>query len=248
MGTSIITGVSGVETTLSSTPAPLKQKQKNSISVRKMIIEADKARRPHVSDIYRELLRSLINIFSNFSYINSENDSVEVQCIFANQERAIAKQFEEQNIILPIFSVGQTTTDEDNTRGRYNSIIVANKVWDEDKQRWRRTVNLPDKPVTINYDLNIYAKYRSDLDQLLEQVRFCFNPVMEVPTKYSTVTKATIETESDIGDAQVDDKQDRILKKTLKLTLQSWIPSPKFLMTSTGEIESVISDMQVSST
>lgn len=246
MGTSIITGLSGIIDTLPES-GPMKQKQRNSITVRRMIIEADKSSSPQISDIYKDSLRSLINIFSNFSYVNSENEIVDVQCIFANQERAIAKQFEEQNIILPIFSVGQTITEEDSARGRYNAIIVQNKVWDEDKQRWRRIVNLPDKPITINYDLNIYAKYRSDLDQLLEQVRFSFNPVMEVPTRHSTVSKATITSESDVGDNQIDDKQDRVLKKSLKLTLQTWIPSPKFLMTSTGEIESVITSLEVSS-
>ena len=34
-----------------------------------------------------------------------------------------------------------------------------------------------------------------------------------------------------------NDKDDRIIKKTMNIVLRTYIPSPKFLVTSTGEIE-----------
>jgi|8_EtaG_2_1085327.scaffolds.fasta_scaffold95446_1 hypothetical protein len=238
---SILTDVSGVATTASSTPPPLKQKQRNSITVRKHLMEAERGK-TSISDVYKNTLRSMINIFSNFSYINSEMEQVEVMCIFANPERAVAKYFEEQNIILPVLSIGQTTTEEDQKRGRNNSIIVQETVWDEKKQRWRRVVSLPAKPIRIAYTLNIFSKYRADLDQLLEQIRFAFNPSLSVPTDFSTLTKAFIMSEKDIGDDEISDKQDRVLKKSLEISVETYIPSPKFLLTSTGEIEKITAE------
>ena len=240
----ILIGVSGVDTTASSLKSGYKTKQKNSIKVRQHLIEADRGK-TNISEVYKSTLRSMINIFSNFSYINSEMEQVDVMCIFANPERAVAKYFEEQNIILPVLSVGQTTTEEDQIRSRNNSIIVQETVWDETKQRWRRVVSLPPKPVTITYTLNIFSKYRADLDQLLEQVRFAFNPSLSVPTDFSTVTKAFIKSERDMGDEVISDKQDRVLKKTLDISVETYIPSPKFLLTSTGEIETIVVDPNI---
>ena len=77
----------------------------------------------------------------------------------------------------------------------------------------------------------------ANMDQILEQVRLKFNPEMQVPTKYSTIAKAFIESEEDVGSADAADKTDRVLKKTLNIVLRTYIPSPKFLITSTGKIE-----------
>ena len=74
------------------------------------------------------------------------------------------------------------------------------------------------------------------MDQILEQVRLKFNPEMNVPTEFSTLAKAFLESEDDIGSAAANDKDDRVIKKTLNITLRTYIPSPKFLVTSTGEI------------
>jgi len=40
-----------------------------------------------------------------------------------------------------------------------------------------------------------------------------------------------------VGSMTAITKEDRILKKTLNIVLRTYIPSPKFLITSTGEIE-----------
>ena len=87
------------------------------------------------------------------------------------------------------------------------------------------------------YQLNVWTKYMSDMDQILEQVRLKFNPEMEVPTKFSTLTKGLIDTEENIGKLSAGDKEDRVLQKTINITVRTYIPSPKFLVTSTGEIE-----------
>lgn len=248
MNRHVLKDLSGVGSDPELTASPIDTKQRNSLTVRKLMVEANKSSGPSISNVYKQYLRSLINIFSSFSYINSEQDKVEVACIFGGQERAIAKKFEEQNIILPVLSIVQTTTIDDMKRGRYSSVIVQEKMFDEKKQRWIRLVSLPPKPITITYTLNIFSKYRSNLDQLLEQVRYAFNPVLEVPTNLSSVAKATITNEQDTGDADTGDKQDRVLKKALTLELETWVPSPKYMLTSTGEIEILVTEAEVSDT
>jgi len=204
--------------------------------VRKVIYKMTKAR-DNVSFIYRESLRAMISEFSDIGYISSEEKWTDVKCIHANAERAIAKLKQENNIILPILSIGQTTSDNDTDRQRTESLLVNEKYWDKDKSRAIRVLSLAPRAVNVKYQLNLWAKYMSDMDQMLEQVRLKFNPEMQVPTEFSTLAKAYLESEDDVGEVTVADKADRILKKTMNIVLRTYIPSPKFLYTSTGMIE-----------
>ena len=136
-----------------------------------------------------------------------------------------------------MISVAQTISDNDDERRRYESVLVHEKYWDEEKHRAIRILSLSPRPVNINYQVNIWCKYMADMDQILEQVRLKFNPEMNVPTKYSTLAKAFINSEEAVGSMTANDKDDRVIKKTINITLRTYIPSPKFLVTSTGEIE-----------
>ena len=212
--------------------------------VRKKIFEHTKTT-TNISGIYKETLRAMISLFSSFRYINSENEPVKVKCIFANPERPIAKQFQENNIILPILSIEQLISNEDSTRVRYGSILVHEKFWDEDKQRAIRVLSVPSKAININYKINLWAKYRADLDQILEQIRFAFQPSLDVPTKFTSATKAYLEGEEDFGDVSIETGQDRLLKKGLNVKIESYVPSPKFQLTSTGEIEALVEVIEI---
>jgi hypothetical protein len=154
--------------------------------------------------------------FADIVYINSENQQIDVPCIHANAERAVAKIVQEDSIILPITSVAQTTTDNDNTRDRYESVLVHEKVWDDNKQRAIRVLSLAPRAVNIKYQLNIFGKYLSDVDQIMEQIRIKFNPEMHVPTEFSTMTRAILDSEENAGQLDVGDKQDRVIKKTMR--------------------------------
>jgi hypothetical protein len=77
----------------------------------------------------------------------------------------------------------------------------------------------------------------ADMDQILEQIRLKFNPEMNVPTKFSTIAKAFLDTEEDLGSVTAGDKEDRIIKKTFNIVFRTYVPNPKFLVTSTGKIE-----------
>ena len=204
--------------------------------IRKEIYRMTQAKN-NISFVYKESLRSMIASFNDVGYINSDNKFLEVKCIHANAERTVAKLKQENNIILPILSISQTTSENDDERRRNESVLVNEKWWDPDKNRAFRVLSLAPRPVNINYQLNIWCKYMADMDQILEQVRLKFNPEMQVPTEFSTLAKAFIFSEDDMAPLTAGDKEDRIIKKSINIIFRTYIPSPKFLITSTGKIE-----------
>jgi len=204
--------------------------------VRKLIYEMTQTKQ-NISFIYKESLRSMIASFNDVGYMDSEEKFNDIKCVHANAERAIAKLKQENNIILPILSIAQTVSDNDNTRQKNESLLVHEKLWDAEKHRAIRVLSLAPRAVNIKYQLNIWTKYMADMDQILEQIRLKFNPEMQVPTKFSTLAKAYLDSEEAIGQVIATDKEDRILKKQMSIVLRTYIPNPKFLFTSTGEIE-----------
>ena len=154
-----------------------------------------------------------------------------------NPERIVAKLKQEDNIILPIITVTQTTSDNDDKRRRYMPLLINERWWDTKKARAFRLLSFVPRPININYNINFWCKYRADIDQLLEQARLNFNPEADVNTPFSTRTKAYIVGEEDNSEASVGDTSDRVVKKTLTITVETYVPSPKFLITSTGKIE-----------
>lgn len=216
------------------------------IAIKKRVFEMTKQKH-NISFLYRESLRSMINCFNEIGYYDSEDKFVEVKCIHANAERAIAKITQEDNIILPIISIAQTISENDTNRQKYESVLVHEKYWDKKKNRAIRIVSLSPRAVNIKYQLNIWCKYLADMDQILEQIRLMFNPELIVPTSFSTLSKAHLDSEEIVGGSTARDKEDRVLQKTLSIMLRTYIPSPKFLITSTGMIEEFNSEIQIGS-
>lgn len=191
-----------------------------------------------VQRVYKETLRELLNIFNSTYYTDGNGKQVKILCIPSNQERPVASQFPGNNIILPSLSVGETSTSNSDERRKYSPMLVHEKYWDEDKQRAVRILSLAPRPINISYKLNIWTKYQEDMDQIKEYVFLLFNPDLEIATQHNYNTKAFLEGESDISEIDVPDSKDRILKKTITFKVETYIPSPKFLYTSTGKIES----------
>ena len=191
----------------------------------------------NIPRIYKETLRAIIHLFNNLYILDSEEKIIKVKCMHGNPERVVAKLKQEDNIILPIVTVTQTTSDNDDNRRRYTPLLVHERYWDTKKERAYRLLSFMPRPVNINYNINFWCKYRADVDQLLEQARLNFNPDADINTPFSTRTKAYITGEEDNSQVSVGDTADRVVKKTLNVTVETYIPSPKFLVTSTGKIE-----------
>ena len=200
-------------------------------------IELRTTKQNKIPFFYKESLRYLLSTLGTLAYLNSETKVVNIKCVHANPERTISKLHQENNIILPIISIDQETSDNDDGRRRNSPTLVLEKYWSEEKKRAFRLMSLAPRAVNISYGINIWSKYKNDLDQITEQVRLMFNPHLVVKNPYTNVASAFIETEADQSTLELGDREERILRKTFTITLQAYIPNPQFLITSTGEIE-----------
>lgn len=189
--------------------------------------------------VFKDTLRFLINTFNKVHFIDRNNNSIQIKCFHANQERAFAKSFVGDNITLPVITVSESNTENAPDRARYGSLLLHDIYWHRVQQRAIRTLSLVPTPVTINYSVNIWAKYREDLDQIREYILTIFNPDLEIETKHNGKIKSFITGESDVEQAEAADKDDRILKKNFSISVETYIPNPRFLYTSTGKIESL---------
>ena len=191
---------------------------------------------------YKEILRYLIAKFGTFVVLDSQNKLINVKCIHARPERAIAKMTQTTNIILPTCSVAQIAIQEAENRRRIHSMLMHETGWDEKKQRAVRILRFADRPVTLTYSLNFWAKYISHIDQLSEQVRLMFNPTLSINTPLESGTPAFLERESDDSKVVLSDREDRIIRKSFNIRIETYIKSPRFLVTSTGKITVLNSD------
>lgn len=204
--------------------------------IRELIFEATKDG-TNISHVYKETLRSLIDLFNGYSVINGVEEVKRVRAIHANPERPVAKQIQEDNLILPIISVNQPTTVNNTDRAKYFPMVVEEAIWDDKRQRAQRVVSLVPRPIDIEYKITVWAKYKADLDQITEQIYLTFNPGWELPLPYSNTTKVFLISESDVSEVETADREDRVLRRAFTLEVQTYVPSPKFLFTSTGKIE-----------
>jgi len=156
------------------------------------------------------------------------------------------KNNSQADIILPIVSINQTTSDEDAERRRPENLIVMEKVWDDSQHRALRVVSLAPKAVTVSYGINVWTKYKADSDQIAEQVRLMFNPATTLQAGTRDAGIAFISGESDGSQLSPGDKEERVIKKTFEIKVQTYIPNPKFLITSTGQIEEFKTEFKLS--
>jgi len=191
----------------------------------------------NISNLYLEVTKAVQKVFNEIYRVDSDNNIIGIKLVYANPERSVAKQIQEDNIILPIISFDQGISNSDQKRGRYSSVLVHEKYWDENKQRAVRLLSLYPAPVSIVYKIHIWAKYAEDLDQILEQINLMFNPSLNIPNKFYEATQAFMTDEVDNTDYPYTDGSDRMLRRTVELRVETYLPSPKVLVTSTGKIE-----------
>ena len=191
---------------------------------------------PVIDNVYKESLRAMLHAFGNMYYIDGNGNRVKVNCSHGNPERIAGRLKADNTLILPMITIIETGTDSDRQRMRYQN-IVSETSWDPDKRRATRILSLPPRPININYDINVWCKYKADMDMLRASIFSMFSPDINIETKYSVYNKAFINSEREVGNLTAGDTGDRILQKTISVTLETYIPSPKFAVTNTGEID-----------
>jgi len=88
----------------------------------------------------------------------------------------------------------------------------------------------------MEYTFSVWSKYISHLDQISSQIRSQFNPHKNLNIMDTNVLKAYLSKEEDISKTDVGDKEERLVRKTFTVSVEGYIPSPKFLLTNTGKI------------
>ena len=191
----------------------------------------------NISYIYKDCLRFLLNKFGDLSYFDGKGDAIKIKCYHANAERAVGIIFKESTIVLPALSIAENSTKATEDRRRYDSVLINESYWHPKYQRAIRIVSLTPKPIEISYGINIWSFYKNDMDQIREMIFSMFNPDMNITISEKFACKIYIDSESDASETKVPDQEDRILQKTIGISLQTAIPAPRFLYTSTGKIE-----------
>tara|TARA_R110000851_G_scaffold295513_1_gene450380 strand:+ start:94 stop:825 length:732 start_codon:yes stop_codon:yes gene_type:complete len=194
--------------------------------------------RPVVANVYKESLRQLITLLGSLHYFDGNNNKVRVKCTHGNPERLASRAKADNTLILPLISVIETGTANSDERLRYKPVLIHETSWDSTKLRATRVLSLPPRPINLSYNINIWSKYKADLDMLRSSIFGKFNPELNIRTIYSDFNKCFITSEQDLGSVQAQDTEDRILQKSITVTLETYIPSPKFTVTNTGEIVS----------
>jgi hypothetical protein len=184
---------------------------------------------------YKEVLRSLLSSMK-LSYVDDQSDYKEVKLHHGRQERIIAKKFQENNLILPYSTIYQSSISEDEKKRRSWSVLSFSTKWDDETQRAQRVVSYTDIPVKMEYTLSIWSKYISHIDQLSAQLRLQFNPHKNLNIFETNLLKSFLTNEEDISKTDVGDKEERLVRKNFIITVEGYIPSPKFLLTNTGKI------------
>lgn len=185
--------------------------------------------------IYKEFLRGLLSQI-NLGFIDNQSNFTKVKLAHGRQERTVAKKFQENNIVLPFATIYQSSVAQDEVKRRFKEVLITSSKWNEETQRAERVVSYNDVPFKAEYTLGVWTKYMSDMDQIAASVRLGFNPHKLIVTPFSEETKAYLTGEEGMTTAEAPDREERLLKREFKITIEGYIPSPTFKITNTGNI------------
>jgi hypothetical protein len=197
------------------------------------------------SNIFRSTLRELRNIFGSIYYTSKDGARTRLHCISGRMERPVGTVTKENTIILPCISIEELGVSNAEDRRRTGNMLVSEVIWDPREKRAKRLLSLPSRPVNLSYNINIWTKFQSDIDIIRSAIILMFNPALSVRTPFNDLAKAFLDSESDIASSEAADTTDRVLKKSISISLETYIPSPKFLFTNTGQIQSYNLEFQL---
>ena len=190
-------------------------------------------------DFYRAFTRRIKELFSDLQVLKGDETLRNVDIIYANPERAIAKIMEGKSTQLPLLSLQLDGITLANDRRKPMEALVEKKYWLSDKQRAVRYMALAPVAANLSFAVNIWGKYVEEVNQLTEQVLLKFRPNLPIDIRPDEVYQSFIKDVSDSFQVDMGDKQDRVLKRIVRFEVESYIPSKVFKFTNTGEIVSM---------
>lgn len=197
------------------------------------------------TNIIKSLMEGFSELFNKSLYIlDAENKSLKVHSYNSFVDRQLTSKVNQRSFTLPSIYVEHEKTSVNISRRRYESLVIKDKVWDENEQRAKRTIRLVPVAVDVTFNLNIWSKYANDLDQILEQIYLLFNPATEITIDGATGFKARIIGEDEESYA-ANFGEDRVLQKKVIINVEGYIPYPEMLITNTGKIEQFNTEIKI---
>ena len=80
---------------------------------------------------------------------------------------------------------------------------------------------------------------------MMESLQLMFNPALNIKTKFSTTVKAFIAQVSNASITSLGDREDRVLKKSIQVSVETYIPNRKYMYTNTGQIEKITAEFDI---
>ena len=191
------------------------------------------------ADFYRDFTRRLKELLGNFQVLKGDDTLRDVEIIYANPERAIAKITETKNTQLPMLSLQFEGIEMDSARRKPAPALVEKRFWDSDKQRAIRYMALAPVASNLSYAVNVWGKYVDEVNQLTEQVLLKFRPNLNIDIRPNENYQAFIIDVSESSNMTPGDREDRIIKRAIRFQVQSYIPGNVYKFTNTGEIQTM---------
>tara|TARA_R110000851_G_scaffold307098_2_gene465569 strand:+ start:1514 stop:2311 length:798 start_codon:yes stop_codon:yes gene_type:complete len=212
-------------------------------SIRREILRLTQDAPYHKPDFYRSFTTRLKEIFGNYQVAKGDGTLRDVEIIYANPERAIATITQGKNIQLPMLSLGFEGIEVDEKRRRPLENLSQVKYWDHTKQRAVRYMALAPVAANLTYSLNVWGKYVEDVNQLTENIILAFRPNLVIDIKKNQTYNAFLGRVDESSQLTVGDREDRIIKRQIKFTVEGYVPSQVFKFSDTGEIASMSFDV-----
>ena len=197
------------------------------------------------SNFTREYTENLMSEFKRLAYTKADGTLEEIVLVYGAPERAVGKGKEKNTLVLPVASLTVKSITDGDQRQKYEPLVNFETHFDQKTQKAKRIVSLTPKAVVLNYTFGIYAKFLEDINQLTEKIELLFGPSLKVPVTFDQKAQAFITDRQEAITTSLGDKQDRVLKRLITISIETYIPPEKFLITNTGVIERFNADLVI---
>lgn len=204
--------------------------------IRREILKLEESSTYQKADFYRSFAKKLQLLFGDFQVVKGDDELRDVEIIYANPERAVAKIWEGKTTNLPLLSLQFDGIELDNMRRRPMENLVEKKFWDTEKQRAIRYIALAPVASKLVFAINIWGKYIEEVNQLTEQILLKFRPNFPIELNPEETYQSYVRDISEASDFTPADRQDRVIKRIVRFEVDSYIPSKVYKFTNTCEL------------
>lgn len=200
------------------------------------------------SQIFRGADEAMKDLFDDITVEDDNGKAHKVVIKMDTPEKAVAFILQENvrndntfvvdRIRLPLLSLNRTDFTMDQSRYIYHKAVNYYRGYREDeKPGWTTSETGRDRdtvfgkawgiPINITYQLNAWALYTEDMNQILEQIQMKFSPVAYIRIQDVNVeTIVKLDSTGNNKESEPGDKNVRVIKYQFNFTVETYIPQP----------------------